>query len=221
MIFDKEFIDKFVDTFNKRRYNKIDENKIVQCGPFADAFEFETNIGIMQAINTGNSSGVVFLYKSKEDPEEIKQWIFTPDDSEYNKQNLINVACWVMSGDHDAYWDFEELPGTQQIVANDDDVISVMESLGWKVDDIYPGGIDFIDADKCLNDDDWGHLSPNFITVTRNGVLRVELKSCVYNPPITEFSLCSNDFTYDGLRSLVNVCLGSYVVKRPLEWIDI
>ena len=221
MILDSEFIDKFVSSFNKSRSNRIDESNIVQCGPFADSFKFETNIGIIQVINSSNSSGVVFLYKSKDKPEIIKQWIFTPDGSEYTKSDLVKTACWVMSGDHDAYWDFEELNNTQQLIASDDDVIAVMKEFGWKVDDVYSGGIDFVDADKRLNDDDCGHLSTNFITVTRSGALRVELKSCVYNPPITEFSICSNDFTYDGLRSLVNVCLGSYVVKRPLEWIDI
>ena len=217
MILDSEFIDKFVSSFNKSRSNKINRNNITPAGYIYSSFQFETDIGVMQVVDSSNSSGVVFLYKSKDKPEIIKQWIFIPDDSEHTKSDLVKTACWVMSGDHDTYWDFEELNNTQQLIASDDDVIAVMKEFGWKVDDVYSGGIDFIDADKCLNDDDCGHLSPNFITVTRNGALRVELKSCVYNPPITEFSLCSNDFTYDGLRSLVNVCLGSYMIKRPFE----
>ena len=218
MILDSEFIDKFVSSFNKSRSNKIKRNDITPAGYIYSSLQFETDIGTMQVVDSSNSSGVVFLYKSKDKPEIIKQWIFTPDDSEYTKSDLVKTACWVMSGDHDAYWDFEELTNTQQLIASDDDVIAVMKEFGWKVDDVYSGGIDFVDADKRLNDDDCGHLSPNFITVTRDGALRVELKSCVYNPPITEFSLCSNDFTYDGLRSLVNVCLGSYMIKRPFEW---
>lgn len=48
--------------------------------------------------------------------------------SGYFRDNVIKTTEWVISSDFDAYWDFEELANTQQIVCSDDDVVSVMKS---------------------------------------------------------------------------------------------
>lgn len=57
------------------------------------------------------------------------------------------------------------------------------------------------------------------MVVTRNDVLRVDLRSYVYGNEIKE-SVWSNGFTYDDLRALVGSILGKDSMVKPVDWVE-
>lgn len=147
----------------------------------------------------------------------MKQFIVKNDLFGYFRDNVIKTTEWVISSDFDAYWDFEELVNTQQIVCSDDDVISVMKEFNWVPDKVVKE-LHFIDNHKAFWEDG-RNTCHVYMVVTRNDVLRVDLRSYVYGNELKE-SVWSNGFTYDDLRALVGSILGKDSMVKPVDWVE-
>ena len=208
----QKFIDDVVNSYNKHRANKITETKVLDNG---QVVQFSNNICSIQVFNQSIDS--VIISHKYNSGGNVKQFIVENDLSGYFRDYVIKTTEWVMSSDFDAYWDFEELANTQQIVCSDDDVVSVMKEFNW-----IPGKevkeLHFIDNHKAFWEDG-RNTCHVYMVVTHNDVLRVDLRSYVYGNELKE-SVWSNGFTYDDLRALVGSILGKDSMVKPVDWVE-
>ena len=208
----QNFIDNVVNSYNKHRANKITETKVLDDGRVV---RFSNDICSVQVFNQSIDS--VIISHKYNSGGNMKQLIVKNDLSGYFRDNVIKTTEWVMSSDFDSYWDFEELANTQQIVCSDDDVVSVMKEFNW-VPDKEVKELHFISNHKVFWEDG-RNTCHVYMTVTRNNVLRVDLRSYVYGNELKE-SVWSNGFTYDDLRALVGSILGKDSMVKPVDWAE-
>lgn len=208
----KEFIDNVVNSYNKHRANKITETKVLRNGRVV---QFSNDICSVQVFNQSIDS--VIISHKYNSGGNMKQFIVKNDLSGYFRDNVIKTTAWVMSSDFDAYWDFEELASTQQIVRSDDDVVSVMKEFNW-VPDKEVKELHFINNHKAFWEDG-RNTCHVYMVVTHNDALRVDLRSYVYDNGLKE-SVWSNGFTYDDLRALVGSILGKDSMVKPVDWVE-
>lgn len=187
--------------------------------------KFLDNGRVVQFSN-GTCSVQVFLNQSVENViishkyhsgERIRQLAVENDLRGMFCEDAVRATVWVMSSDFDAYWDFEELANTKQIVCSDDDVVSVMKEFNW-VPDKEAKELNFINNHKAFREDG-RNTCHVYMVVTHNDALRVDLRSYVYGNEIKE-SVWSNGFTYDDLRALVGSILGKDSMVKPVEWVE-
>ena len=208
----QKFIDDIVNSYNKHRANKITETKVLDNGR---VFQFSNDICSVQVFNQSIDSAIIsHKYNSG---GNMKQFIVKNDLSGYFRDNVIKTTEWVMSSDFDAYWDFEELANTQQIVCSDDDVINVMREFNW-VPDKEVKELQFINNHKAFWEDG-RNTCHVYMVVTHNDALRVDLRSYVYGNELEE-SVWSNGFTYDDLRALIGSILAKDSMVKPVEWVE-
>lgn len=124
---------------------------------------------------------------------------------------------WVMSSDFDAYWDFEELNNTNQIIVSDNDVVSVMKEFNW-IPDKEVQELQFIDNHKVFWEDG-RNICHVYMVVTISDVLRVDLHNCFYGNVLKD-SAWSNGFTYDDLRALIGSILAKESTIKPVDWVE-
>lgn len=208
----QKFIDDVVNSYNKHRANKITETKVFDNGRVV---QFSNDVCSVQVFNQSIDS-VIISHKYNSDGN-MKQFIVKNDLSGTFQDDVIKATEWVMSSDFDAYWDFEELASTQQIVCSDDDVVSVMKEFNW-VPDKEVKELHFINNHKAFWEDG-RNTCHVYMVVTHNDALRVDLRSYVYGNEIKE-SVWSNGFTYDDLRALVGSILGKDSMVKPVEWVE-
>ncbi|MBF0934025.1 MAG: hypothetical protein HXK00_00095 [Abiotrophia defectiva] len=208
----QKFIDDVVNSYNKHRANKITETKVLDNGR---VIKFSSDICSVQVFNQSIDS--VIISHKYNSGGNMKQFIVKNDLFGYFRDNVIKTTEWVMSSDFDAYWDFEELANTQQIVCSDDDVVSVMKEFNW-VPDKEVKELRFINGHKAFWEDG-RNTCHVYMVVTRDGVLRVDLRSYVYGNELKE-SVWSNGFTYDDLRALVGSILGKDSMVKPVDWVE-
>lgn len=133
------------------------------------------------------------------------------------RDDVVRTTIWVMSSDFDAYWDFEELNNTRQIVVSDNDVVSVMKEFNW-IPDKEVQELQFIDNHRAFWEDD-RNTCHVYMVVTRSDVLRLDLRSYVYGNELKE-SVWSNGFTYDDLRALIGSILVKESTIKPVDWAE-
>lgn len=208
----QNFIDNVVNSYNKHRANKITETKVLDNGR---VFQFSNDICSVQVFNQSIDS--VIISHKYNSGGNVKQFIVKNDLSGYFRGNVIKTTEWVMSSDFDAYWDFEELANTQQIVCSDDDVVSVMKEFNW-IPDKEVNELHFINNHKVFWEDG-RNTCHVYMAVTLTGVLRVDLRSYVYGNELKE-SVWSNGFTYDDLRALVGSILAKDSMVKPVDWVE-
>ena len=207
----QKFIDNVVNSYNKHRANKITETKVLDNGRVV---QFSNDICSVQVFNQSIDS--VIISHKYNSGGNMKQFIVKNDLSGYFRDNVIKTTGWVISSDFDAYWDFEELADTQQIVCSDDDVVSVMKEFNW-IPDKEVKGLHFINNHKAFWEDG-RNTCHVYMVVTHDDALRVDLRSYVYGNEIKE-SVWSNGFTYDDLRALVGLILGKDSMVKPVDWV--
>lgn len=208
----RKFINDVVNSYNKHRANKITESKVLDNGRVV---QFSNDICSVQVFN--QSIDYVIISHKYNSGGNMKQFIVKNDLSGYFRDNVIKTTEWVISSDFDAYWDFEELVNTQQIVCSDDDVISVMKEFNW-IPDKEAKELHFINNHKAFWED--GRNTCNvYMIVTHTDVLRVDLRSYVYGNELKE-SVWSNGFTYDDLRALVGSIMGKDSMIKPVDWVE-
>lgn len=208
----QKFIDDVVNSYNKHRANKIIETKVLDNGRVV---QFSNDICSVQVFNQSIDS--VIISHKYNSGGNMKQFIVKNDLSGYFRDNVIKTTEWVMSSDFDAYWDFEELANTQQIVCSDDDVVSVMKEFNW-IPDKEVKELHFIDNHKAFWEDG-RNTCHVYMVVTLDDVLRVDSRSYVYGNELKE-SVWSNGFTYDDLRVLVGSILAKDSMVKPVEWME-
>ena len=208
----QKFIDNVVNSYNKHRANKITETKVLDNGRVV---QFSNDICSVQVFNQSIDS--VIISHKYNSGGNMKQFIVKNDLSGYFRDHVIKTTEWVISSDFDAYWDFEELADTQQIVCSDDDVVSVMKEFNW-IPDKEVKELHFINNHKYFWEDG-RNTCHVYMVVTRNDALRVDLRSYVYGNEIKE-SVWSNGFTYDDLRALVGSILGKDSMVKPVDWVE-
>lgn len=208
----QKFIDNVVNSYNKRRSNKITETKVLDNGRVV---QFSSDICSVQVFNQSIDS-VIISHKYNYGGN-MKQFIVENDLFGYFRDNVIKTTEWVISSDFDAYWDFEELANTQQIVCSDDDVVSVMKEFNW-IPDKEVKELHFINNHKVFWEDG-RNTCHVYMVVTLDDVLRVDLRSYVYGNELKE-SVWSNGFTYDDLRALVGSILGKDSMVKPVDWVE-
>ena len=208
----QKFIDDVVNSYNKHRANKITETKVLDNGRVV---QFSNDICSVQVFNQSIDS--VIISHKYNSGGNMKQFIVKNDLSGYFRDNVIKTTEWVMSSDFGAYWDFEELASTQQIVCSDDDVVSVMKEFNW-VPDKEVKELHFINNHEAFWEDG-RNTCHVYMVVTRNDVLRVDLRSYVYGNELKE-SVWSNGFTYDDLRALIVSILGKDSMVKPVDWVE-
>lgn len=208
----QKFIDDVVNSYNKHRANKITETKVLDNGRVV---QFSNDICSVQVFNQSIDS--VIISHKYHSGGNMKQFIVKNDLSGYFRDNVIKTTEWVISSDFDAYWDFEELANTRQIVCSDDDVLSVMKEFNW-VPDKEVKELHFIDNHKAFWEDS-RNTCHVYMVVTHNDALRVDLRSYVYGNELKE-SVWSNGFTYDDLRALVGSILAKDSMVKPVEWVE-
>lgn len=208
----QNFIDNVVNSYNKHRSNKITETKVLDNGRVV---QFSNDICSVQVFNQSIDS--VIISHKYNSGGNTKQFIVKNDLCGYFYDNVVDATKWVMSSDFDAYWDFEELENTQQIVCSDDDVVSVMKEFNW-VPDKEAKELHFINNHKAFWEDG-RNTCHVYMVVTHNDVLRVDLRSYAYGNEIKE-SVWSNGFTYDDLRALVGSILGKDSMVKPVDWVE-
>lgn len=209
----KEFIDEFVSYFNKRRSDKITDVKELENGRVV---QFSNNICSVQVFFKPSIESVIISHKYHSG-ERIRQFIVENDLSGSFRDDIVKSTKCIMSSDFDAYWDFEELNNTCQIVVSDDDVVSVMKEFNW-IPDKEVQGLHFIDNHTAFWEDD-RNTCHVYMVVTRTDVLRVDLRSYVYGNSLKE-SMWSNGFTYDDLRALIGSILAKDSMVKPIEWVE-
>lgn len=207
----QKFIDGVVNSFNRHYANNITETKVLDNGRVV---QFSNNVCSVQVFNQSIDS--VIISHKYNSGGNMKQFIVKNDLSGYFRDNVIKTTEWVMSSDFDAYWDFEELADTQQIVCSDDDVISVMKEFNW-VPDKEVKELHFINNHKAFWEDG-RNTCHVYMVVTHTDVLRVDLRSYVYNNDFKD-SAWSNGFTYDDLRALVGSILAKDSMVKPVDWV--
>lgn len=209
----QKFIDNVVNSYNKHRANKITETKVLDNGRVV---QFSNNICSVQVFFNQLVENVIISHKYHSGGN-MKQFIVKNDLSGYFRDNVIKTTEWVMSSDFDAYWDFEELANTQQIVCSDGDVVSVMKEFNW-IPDKEVKELHFINNHKVFWEDG-RNTCHVYMVVTLTDVLRVDLRSYVYGNDLKE-SVWSNGFTYDDLRALVGSILGKDSTVKPVDWVE-
>ena len=208
----QKFIDDVVNSYNKHRANKITETKVFDNGRVV---QFSNDVCSVQVFNQSIDS--VIISHKYNSGGNMKQFIVKNDLRGTFQDDVIKATEWVMSSDFDAYWDFEELASTQQIVYSDDDVVSVMKEFNW-VPDKEVKELHFINNHKAFWEDG-RNTCHVYMVVTHNDVLRVDLRSYVYGNELKE-SVWSNGFTYDDLRALVGSILGKDSMVKPVDWVE-
>lgn len=208
----QNFIDNVVNSYNKHRANKITETKVLDNGRVV---QFSNDICSVQVFNQSIDS--VIISHKYNSGGNMKQFIVKNDLYGYFRDNVIKTTEWVMSSDFDAYWGFEELANTQQIVCSDDDVVSVMNEFNW-VPDKEVKELHFINNHKSFWEDG-RNTCHVYMVVTHNDVLRVDLCSYVYGNELKE-SVWSNGFTYDDLRALIGSILAKDSMVKPVDWVE-
>ena len=190
----QNFIDNVVNSYNKHRANKITETKVLDNGRVV---QFSNDICSVQVFFNQSVENVIISHKYHSG-ERIRQFIVKNDLRGMFREDEVRSTVWVMSSDFDAYWDFEELASTQQIVCSDDDVVSVMKGFNW-IPDKEVKELHFINNHKAFWEDG-RNTCHVYMVVTHTDVLRVDLCSYVYGNELKE-SMWSNGFTYDDLRA--------------------
>lgn len=208
----RKFINDVVNSYNKHRAHKITETKVLDNGRVV---QFSNDICSVQVFNQSIDS--VIISHKYNSGGNMKQFIVKNDLRGTFQDDVIKTTEWVISSDFDAYWDFEELANTQQIVCSDDDVVSVMKEFNW-IPDKEVKELHFIDNHKAFWEDD-RNTCHVYMVVTHNDVLRVDLRSYVYGNELKE-SVWSNGFTYDDLRALVGSILGKDSMVKPVDWVE-
>lgn len=208
----RKFINDVVNSYNKHRANKITETKVLDNGWIV---QFSNDICSVQVFNQSIDS--VIISQKYNSGGNMKQFIVKNDLSGYFRDNVIKTTEWVISSDFDAYWDFEELANTKQIVCSDDDVVSVMKEFN-RVPDKEVKELHSINNHKVFWEDG-RNTCHVYMVVTHNDALRVDLRSYVYGNEIKE-SVWSNGFTYDDLRALVGSILGKDSMVKPVDWVE-
>lgn len=209
----QKFIDDIVNSYNKHRANKITETKVLDNGR---VFQFSNDICSVQMFLNQSVENVIISHKYHSG-DRIRQFVVENDLRGMFRDDVVRATVWVMSSDFDAYWDFEELANTQQIVCGDDDVVSVMKEFNW-VPDKEVKELHFINNHNAFWEDD-RNTCHVYMVVTRNNVLRVDLRSYVYGNELKE-SVWSNGFTYDDLRALIGSILGKDSMVKPVDWVE-
>nr|DAN28796.1 MAG TPA: hypothetical protein [Caudoviricetes sp.] len=209
----QKFIDDVVNSYNKHRANKITETKVFDNGRVV---QFSNDICSIQVFNQSIDS--VIISHKYNSGGNMKQFIVKNDLSGYFRDNVIKTTEWVMSSDFDAYWDFEELANTQQIICSDDDIVSVMKEFNW-IPDKEVKELHFINNHKAFWEDG-RNTCHVYMVVTHTDVLQVDLRSYVYGNELKE-SVWSNGFTYDDLRALVGSILGKDSMAKPVDWVEV
>ncbi|MBF1650112.1 MAG: hypothetical protein HXO56_08500 [Rothia dentocariosa] len=208
----QNFVDNVVNYYNKHRANKITETKVLDNGRVV---QFSNDICSVQVFNQSIDS--VIISHKYNSGGNMKQFIVENDLRGTFQDDVIKATEWVMSSDFDAYWDFEELANTQQIVCSDDDVVRVMKEFNW-IPDKEVNELHFINNHKAFWEDG-RNTCHVYMVVTHNDVLRVDLRSYVYKNDFKD-SVWSNGFTYDDLRSLVGSILGKDSMVKPVDWVE-
>lgn len=208
----QKFIDDVVNSYNKHRANKITEIKVFDDGRVV---QFSNDVCSVQVFNQSIDS--VIISHKYHSGERIRQFVVENDLRGMFRDDAVRTTEWVISSDFDAYWGFEELANTQQIVCSDDDVVSVMKEFNW-ITDKEVKELHFINNHKVFWEDDRNTCSV-YMVVTTDGVLRVDLRSYVYNNDFKD-SAWSNGFTYDDLRALVGSILGKDSMVKPVDWAE-
>lgn len=209
----RKFINDVVNSYNKHRANKITETKVLGNG---QVVQFSNGICSVQVFLNQSVENVIISHKYHSG-ERIRQFVVENDLRGMFREDAVRATVWVMSSDFDAYWDFEELANTKQIVCSDDDVVSVMEEFNW-IPDKEVKELHFINNHKAFWEDD-RNTCHVYMVVTHNDVLRVDLRSYVYGNELKE-SVWSNGFTYDDLRALVGSILGKDSMVKPVDWVE-
>ncbi len=209
----KEFIDELVSYFNKRRLKKITDVKEMENGRVV---RFSNDICSVQVFFRPSIGSAVISHKYHSS-ERIRQFVVKNDLSGSFRDDILKSTKWVMSSDFDAYWDFEELNNTRQIVVSDNDVVSVMKEFNW-VPDKEAQEINFINNHTAFWEDG-RNTCPVYMVVTLADVLRVDLRSYVYSNELKE-SVWSNGFTYDDLRALIGTILAKESTIKPVDWVE-
>lgn len=209
----QKFIDDVVNSYNKHRANKITETKVFDNGRVV---QFSNNICSVQVFLKNSFENVIISHKYHSG-ERIRQFVVENDLRGMFRDDVVRATVWVMSSDFDAYWDFEELANTRQIVCSDDDVVSVMKEFNW-IPDKEVKGPHFINNHKAFWEEG-RNTCHVYMVVTHNDALRVDLRSYVYGNELKE-SVWSNGFTYDDLRALVGSILGKDSMVKPVDWVE-
>lgn len=208
----QKFIDDVVNSYNKHRANKITEIKVFDDGRVV---QFSNDVCSVQVFNQSIDS--VIISHKYHSGERIRQFVVENDLRGMFRDDAVRTTEWVISSNFDAYWGFEELANTQQIVYIDDDVVSVMKEFNW-ITDKEVKELHFINNHKVFWEDDRNTCSV-YMVVTTDGVLRVDLRSYVYNNDFKD-SAWSNGFTYDDPRALVGSILGKDSMVKPVDWVE-
>lgn len=208
----QNFIDNVVNSYNKHRANKITETKVLDDGRVV---RFSNDICSVQVFNQSIDS--VIISHKYNSGGNMKQFIVKNDLSGHFRDNVIKTTEWVISSDFDAYWDFEELANTQQIVCSDDDVVSVMKEFNW-IPDKEVKELHFINNHKAFWEDG-RNTCHVYMVVTRDDALRVDLRGYVHGNDLKE-SVWSNGFTYDDLRALVGSILAKDSMVKSVDWVE-
>lgn len=209
----QNFIDNVVNYYNKHRANKITETKVLDDD---QAVQFSNEICSVQVFLNQSVENVIISHKYHSG-DRIRQFVVENDLRGMFRDYAVRATVWVMSSDFDAYWDFEGLASTKQIVCSDDDIVSVMKEFNW-IPDKEVKELHFIDNHKAFWEDD-RNTCHVYMVVTRNDALRVDLRSYVYGNELKE-SVWSNGFTYDDLRALVGSILGKDSMVKPVDWVE-
>ena len=147
----------------------------------------------------------------------MKQFVVKNDLRGMFRDDVAQATKWVMSSDFDAYWDFEGLANTQQIVVSDDGVVSVMKEFNW-IPDKEAQELHFINNHRAFWEDD-RNTCHVYMVVTHADVLRVDLRSYIYGNELKE-SVWSSGFTYDDLRALIGSILAKESTIKPIDWVE-
>lgn len=209
----QKFIDNVVNSYNKHRANKITDAKVLDSGRVV---QFSNNICSVQVFLKNSFESVIISHKYHSG-ERIRQFVVENDLRGMFRDDAVRATVWVMSSDFDAYWDFEELVNTKQIVCSDDDVVSVMKEFNW-IPDKGVKELHFINNHKAFWED-CRNTCHVYMVVTRSDVLWVDLRSYVYGNELKE-SVWSNGFTYDDLRALIGSILAKDSMVKPVEWVE-
>lgn len=209
----KEFTNDLVNYFNKRRSDKITDTKVLNN---ESVIQFTNDICSVQVLFKPSIESAVVSHKYHSG-ERVRQFVVENDLSGSFLDDIMKSTKWVISSDFDAYWDFEELNNTRQIVVNDDDVVSVMKEFNW-IPDKEVQELHFINNHKAFWEDDRNTCNV-YMVVTRSDVLRVDLRSYVYGNELKD-SVWSNGFAYDDFRALIGSILAKESTIKPVDWAE-
>lgn len=209
----QKFIYKVIDSFNKHHANKITDVKEMENGRVV---QLSNNICSVQVFLKTSIESAVISHKYHSG-ERVRQFAVENDLSGSFLDDTVKSTKWVMSSDFDAYWDFEELNNTRQIVVSDDDVVSVMKEFNW-IPDKEVQELHFISNHRAFWEDD-RNTCHVYMVVTHTNDLQVDLRSYVYGNELKD-SVWSNGFTYDDLRALIGSILAKESTIKPVDWVE-